>query len=709
MKIAGYQGSVNLGAGGGATVKVSSDLNAYGSGGKGLAAIAGAANKWAVAVEAQQEDEDKQSILNAMDIFNKSRYNIMYNDESGLMNTKLEGTAGAGASYTEQINKARQDVLSNTKLHSQKNQLALDHLMYQSAQQGFQTVDQYEQKQKEAVTDLRYDNNIQNSCEFVQKNWNNPQALQDEIIRTQLLTSAIYGKRGAEFIESKSRANIGQVVASAVGASITNEDYGTMRNLMDKYGSYLTANQRAAFEKVAYDKESSAFERNAAKDLYAKYGDDEEAVRKAVEGMKGFSGGESGNDFENLLTSFGIQESDGNYNAKNARTGASGKYQILPSNWPSWSQEAGLPAGAEMTPENQEKVARFKLKQYYDKYGAAGAAVAWYSGETNAQRWVSGKTTDVWGNTWDTPQHGNEPSIKEYAESVTSRAGNVHSTHNMSQDEQDRIMKQYRTIKADHDRIETYKKNKLFEGIKSELFSMFNNGTSYSDAMAWATNQAGSDPDKYVTYRNAVTAIYGPQGRSGSGGSGGREGIAKLGSDGKEAVISMLEAGRFKSKAEFLAFARSHGATNSDMNTLDKSYDNWLSGAGEYAYDWDGLCKYAMGSSSNNKVKQGLKIYGKQWVRTYRAEHNGMNPDESVLVDAMKQAITTRTFGTYVTKPGFLWDSTKTFSGNDALLAKAGIARAEKIADDWYHVTYFDGSDGNVNGGYLDEVMNGDY
>lgn len=699
MKIAGYQGSVNLGAGGGATVKVSSDLNAYGSGGKGLAAIAGAANKWAVAVEAQQEDEDKQSILNAMDIFNKSRYNIMYNDESGLMNTKLEGTAGAGASYTEQINKARQDVLSNTKLHSKKNQLALDHLMYQSAQQGFQTVDQYEQKQKEAVTDLRYDNNIQNSCEFVQKNWNNPQALQDEIIRTQLLTSAIYGKRGAEFIESKSRANIGQVVASAVGASITNEDYSTMRNIMDKYGSYLTANQRAAFEKVAYDKESGAFERNTAKDLYAKYGDNEEAVRKALEGMKGFS--EGGNEFDNLVAAIGGQESGGNYNAKNSRTGASGKYQIMPDNWPSWSQEAGLPAGAEMTPENQEIVARFKLKQYYDKYGARGAAIAWYGGE-GALNYSADAMNRKQGN-------GDEPSINEYADSVLARMGTGHSTHNMSQDEQDRIMKQYRTIKADHDRIETYKKNKLFEGIKSEIFSMFNNGTSYSDAMAWATNQAGSDPDKYVTYRNAVTAIYGPQGRSGSGGSGGREGIAKLGSDGKEAVISMLEAGRFKSKAEFLAFARSHGATNSDMNSLDKSYDNWLSGAGEYAYDWDGLCKYVMGTSSNDKVKQGLKIYGKQWVRTYRAEHNGMNPDESVLVDAMKQAITTRTFGTYVTKPGFLWDSTKTFSGNDALLAKAGIARVEKIADDWYHVTYFDGSDGNVNGGYLDEVMNGDY
>lgn len=701
MKIAGYQGSVNLGAGGGATVKVSSDLNAYGSGGKGLAAIAGAASKWAVAVEAQQEDEDKQSILNAMDIFNKSRYNIMYNDESGLMNTKLEGTAGASSSYTEQINKARQDVLSNTKLHSKKNQLALDHLMYQSAQQGFQTVDQYEQKQKEAVTDLRYDNNIQNSCEFVQKNWNNPQALQDEIIRTQLLTSAIYGKRGAEFIESKSRANIGQVVASAVGASITNEDYGTMRNLMDKYGSYLTANQRAAFEKVAYDKESSAFERNTAKDLYAKYGDNEEAVRKELEGMDAFSA--EGGKVE--------AQAEGTTWVRNSGVSLDGVKQQVTVGLSDIAKEFNTLSGAQLIVTSGTDSTDIHAAGAHS-HGAGvklDVAADWLENADNRKKFISYmqskgiKVLDEYSNPSPNSTGGHLDL------DFTDYKGGAAVHKHMSQDEQDRIIKQYRTIKADHDRIETYKKNKLFEGIKSDLFSMFNNGTSYSDAMAWATNQAGSDPDKYVTYRNAVAAIYGPQGRSGSSGSGGREGIAKLGSDGKEAVISMLEAGRFKSKAEFLAFARSHGATNSDMNSLDKSYDNWLSGAGEYAYDWDGLCKYAMGSSSNDKVKQGLKIYGKQWVRTYRAEHNGMNPDESVLVDAMKQAITTRTFGTYVTKPGFLWDSTKTFSGNDALLAKAGIARAEKIADDWYHVTYFDGSDGNVNGGYLDEVMNGDY
>lgn len=693
MKIAGYQGSVNLGAGGGATVKVSSDLNAYGSGGKGLAAIAGAANKWAVAVEAQQEDEDKQSILNAMDIFNKSRYNIMYNDESGLMNTKLEGTAGAGASYTEQINKARQDVLSNTKLHSKKNQLALDHLMYQSAQQGFQTVDQYEQKQKEAVTDLRYDNNIQNSCEFVQKNWNNPQALQDEIIRTQLLTSAIYGKRGAEFIESKSRANIGQVVASAVGASITNEDYSTMRNIMDKYGSYLTANQRAAFEKVAYDKESSAFERNTAKDLYAKYGDNEEAVRKALEGMKGFS--EGGNEFDNLVAAIGGQESGGNYNAKNGRTGASGKYQIMPDNWPSWSQEAGLPAGAEMTPENQEIVARFKLKQYYDKYGARGAAIAWYGGE-GALKYSADAMNRKQGN-------GDEPSINEYADSVLARMGTGHSTHNMSQDEQDRIMKQYRTIKADHDRITTYKKNKLFEGIKSEIFSMFNNGTSYSDAMAWATNQAGSDPDKYVTYRNAVKAIYGPQGRSGSSNG-------KLDNDAIDVLEDMLQEGKFASIDQFLAYAANKGASSAQRGKLEKIYKDWYSGTGEFAFDMEGLVKQVAGKNADALYKKKIQNYGRQWVRVYRAKNHGMNPGETELLEALQNCVTTKVYGSYVTeKHSFWFDSTEDIKASDADLIARGIASVNKTGDDWYDVKWLDGTSRKINGAYLAKLLKGDY
>ena len=701
MKIAGYQGSVNLGTGGGATVKVSSDLNAYGSGGKGLAAIAGAANKWAVAVEAQQEDEDKQSILNAMDIFNKSRYNIMYNDESGLMNTKLEGTAGAGASYTEQINKARQDVLSNTKLHSQKNQLALDHLMYQSAQQGFQTVDQYEQKQKEAVTDLRYDNNIQNSCEFVQKNWNNPQALQDEIIRTQLLTSAIYGKRGAEFIESKSRANIGQVVASAVGASITNEDYGTMRNIMDKYGSYLTANQRAAFEKVAYDKESNAFERNTAKDLYAKYGDDEEAVRKEVENMDAFS--PEGGKVET--------QAEGTTWVRNSGVSLDGVKQQVTIGLSDIAKEFNTLSGAQLIVTSGTDSTDIHAAGEHS-HGAGvklDVAADWLENADNRKKFISYmqskgiKVLDEYSNPSPNSTGGHlDLDFTDY------KGGTVAHKH-ISLDGQDRIMKQYRIIKADHDRIETYKKNKLFEGIKNEIFAMFGNGTSYSDAMAWATNQAGSDPDKYVTYRNAVEAIYGPQGGSGSSGSDGSSN-GKLDDDAIGVLEDMLQEGKFASIDQFLAYAANKGASSAQRGKLEKIYNDWYSGTGEFAFDMEGLVQQVAGKNADALYKKKIQNYGRQWVRAYRAKNHGMNPGETELLEALRNCVTTKVYGSYVTeKHSFWFDSTEDIKASDADLIARGIASVNKTGDDWYDVKWLDGTSGKINGAYLAKLLKGDY
>lgn len=701
MKIAGYQGSVNLGAGGGATVKVSSDLNAYGSGGKGLAAIAGAANKWAVAVEAQQEDEDKQSILNAMDIFNKSRYNIMYDDESGLMNTKLEGTAGASSSYTEQINKARQDVLSNTKLHSKKNQLALDHLMYQSAQQGFQTVDQYEQKQKEAVTDLRYDNNIQNSCEFVQKNWNNPQALQDEIIRTQLLTSAIYGKRGAEFIESKSRANIGQVVASAVGASITNEDYGTMRNIMDKYGSYLTANQRAAFEKVAYDKESSAFERNTAKDLYAKYGDNEEAVRKEVENMDAFL--PEGGKVET--------QAEGTTWVRNSGVSLDGVKQQVTIGLSDIAKEFNTLSGAQLIVTSGTDSTDIHAAGEHS-HGAGvklDVAADWLENADNRKKFISYmqskgiKVLDEYSNPSPNSTGGHlDLDFTDY------KGGTVAHKH-ISLDGQDRIMKQYRIIKADHDRIETYKKNKLFEGIKSEIFAMFGNGTSYSEAMTWATNQAGSDPDKYVTYRNAVTAIYGPQGRSGSGGSGGSSN-GKLDDDAIGVLEDMLQEGKFASIDQFLAYAANKGASSAQRGKLEKIYNDWYSGTGEFAFDMEGLVQQVAGKNADALYKKKIQNYGRQWVRAYRVKNHGMNPGETELLEALQNCVTTKVYGSYVTeKHSFWFDSTEDIKASDADLIARGIASVNKTGDDWYDVKWLDGTSGKINGAYLAKLLKGDY
>lgn len=710
MKITGYQQSIDTGGTVKATVKTVGNALAYGTDGSGLTAMSNAAGQWAAAIERQQENEDKEAILNAMDIFNKSRYNIMYNEESGLMNTKLEGSAGIGQSYSEQIDKARADVLGNIKLHSKKNQLALDHLMYNSAREGFQTVDRWQTKQHEAVIDLRYGNNIENASEYVQKNWDNPEAVEIAIHNAALMTSLTYGKRGAEFVEAKTRLSVGKTVASAIDASITNEDYATTRKYLDKYGDLLTAEQRASFEKIAYAKESSAFERNTAKELFAKYGDNEEAALAAVGKMNGFSGGESGDEFSKLMASFGIQESGGNYNAKNGRTGASGKYQILPKNWPSWSQEAGLPAGSEMTPENQEKVARFKLRQYYDKYGAEGAAVAWYSGETNAQRWVGGKTTDVWGQPWDAPQHGNEPSIKEYAKSVTGRAGSTQTSRPMSQDEQDRVMAQYRKMVNDNKRIERYNRDKAFEAAQDTLMQMFQNGISYEEALAWAEKDAGSDYKKLQSNKNAVGLIWGGHGSNGKSGRG-----TGIGSGGREIMADYLQKGKFANEEQFLTFAQSQGATDNELRQLRNTYKDWMSGEGIFKYNLDAIATdivpAGLKGEAKTKASYNAKVYARNQIRQYRAAHDGKSPSYAEVVDMVQKGFTDTVSSSYVTSPGWLWDSTKKFSYSRAELAGRGIVGISPESDDenpyLFDVDFSDGTSKIMGADELDRYMGG--
>ena len=110
------------------------------------------------------------------------------------------------------------------------------------------------------------------------------------------------------------------------------------------------------------------------------------------------------------------QESGGNYNAVNERTGASGAFQIMPANWGPWSQEAGLPAGAAQTPENQNKVANFKLQQYFNKYGNwKDVASVWYSGRPFYQVEAEG-----WADRRQGPT-GAEPSVRQYVNSVLAR------------------------------------------------------------------------------------------------------------------------------------------------------------------------------------------------------------------------------------------------------------------------------------------------
>lgn len=123
-----------------------------------------------------------------------------------------------------------------------------------------------------------------------------------------------------------------------------------------------------------------------------------------------------------LVSALGGQESGsptaGGYSAVNPDSGASGRFQIMPSNWASWAQEAGLGPNAAMTPQNQEIIARNKISQYLaDGNGdPAYVAVAWYAGEGTAKAFQA----DPSNPKWQKPQ-GKYPSIASYAQSIAGK------------------------------------------------------------------------------------------------------------------------------------------------------------------------------------------------------------------------------------------------------------------------------------------------
>lgn len=121
--------------------------------------------------------------------------------------------------------------------------------------------------------------------------------------------------------------------------------------------------------------------------------------------------------FEQLFYGIVQQESGGNYSATGAYVNgdrAYGKYQVMGANIPGWTKAY---YGKSLTPSQylsnhaaQDAVARGVLKSYYNKWGARGAAAAWYAGPGNHNLDQS------------TSSQPSGPSIKGYVDSVINYA-----------------------------------------------------------------------------------------------------------------------------------------------------------------------------------------------------------------------------------------------------------------------------------------------
>ena len=428
MKFSSYQPVVNPNTINPPAVQAPRDLEVYGTGGKEWNALSGAVGQATKVLAQKQDDEDAADVMDARNRIMTSLNEQLYG-EQGLM------TLGVGKNakgLTDRVTQAIQDTSAeiakdyNPRVrYALKSTLNDNMLNYQRIATG------QENRERESTEQADYQAALNINTQNAGMTWDVTNALTNYENDTRRIILAYGAKRGwtGEQMQSELMGAITKQVASAATAAITagnydraaqilqvnrskmdqnvyNQLYGSVKQKQDVAKTYTTAED---IVNQCWDPKTGRFDWNKANELIK-----QNSYRNV--GGQGMSGASSK---EAFFAAIEGQESGGDSTAVSP-AGAVGIYQIMPDNWPSWSKEAGYEGADPNDEAAQRAVGKYKLGQYYDKYGPAGAMVAWYAGEENAKRYVKGETTDVWVRSWDAPQP-NGPSIQGYVDDVMGK------------------------------------------------------------------------------------------------------------------------------------------------------------------------------------------------------------------------------------------------------------------------------------------------
>jgi hypothetical protein len=128
-----------------------------------------------------------------------------------------------------------------------------------------------------------------------------------------------------------------------------------------------------------------------------------------------------------FMYALGQVESGGNYYARNATSGAYGKYQIIPSSWRAWADRYLGDPNAKPTPTNQEIVATAKVRALYAGLQSwRRVAYWWLTGSSRTTGWSDyairyvNRVMGIYNNATAADIAGSATSLRRYSEKSAS-------------------------------------------------------------------------------------------------------------------------------------------------------------------------------------------------------------------------------------------------------------------------------------------------
>lgn len=243
------------------------------------------------AIVRQQEEQDAVNVTAANNEYTKRINDLMYDQENGLMNTKLQGASGITQSFEEQERKIRQEVGSQYKFNTKKGALTFEKVANNSATQRYEMVRRHQTQQYNAYRDVTFGNAVELNAQYAMENYADEAALAQSMAETAKLAIVQYNGQGEEAVKAQIRKSCSVVAGRAIEAAVANNDFSTLDNIRDRYGSLLTPEQSVNLMKISTKSARENTELMLFKGAYAACGNNPEAISRYVEDYCAKTGG----------------------------------------------------------------------------------------------------------------------------------------------------------------------------------------------------------------------------------------------------------------------------------------------------------------------------------------------------------------------------------------------------------------------------------
>ena len=682
MKLVTYTPSVPKTAGGSARV-YAPDAKAMANVGRMQGqALQGIAN----AIQLAGENVDAVNAQAAANEYTKRVNELLYNQDNGLLNTKMDGANGITGTFEEQEKKIRQEVGSQYQFFSAKGQAVFNNMANRSAAQRYEMVRKHQTQQFNAYQDVTYGNALQLNVQAAGDNYASPDIVEDSIKESIASASVRYGDQGAEVVKQQSRKAAGMVAQQAINMAYANGNDDQAAAYIEKYGAYLDPNQRAQYSKAVHQRVLSNMTRNTADALVAKYGNNTAALYDAIynrrEGGSGYDGNAAVAWMREQVkngTNWGVNTCTKGVNKALTMGGGIPGNTWAPTNW-----EDAKKAGTAFTDRSQLRTGDivYWWKPGKDKNADDVGHVGIYDAET--------------GMVYQSGTSGFKAiALDTYSVSGFSRP----QGQGMTREQQDALynscLRQINQQKA----IRNAYNDQVYKELDKNLMGLHDAGNmDYATYTAMVDQVCGADPEmrrkgyQYANYwwRSTAKPIDGSNKGTGSGSGGGKGGLAIGMEHGLEQTLMHRN---FESEADWAQYIIRFNPNKSEYNRLIEMYKQKQQGKGAFAYDWDGmkdqfkLDNPKMDTQTINVMWRQAQDYAISMIN--KSRRDGTEPTYAEVMGYISESMTKVNMGDI--DSGKWWRGNETYEPTKGELAQAGITSTRRLPSGQIEVQYSNG------------------